>query len=100
MTDTTPTRRRQITRTLSPYEQLRNEVTEGIKDARLDPETDPQSVRDFVLAAIDQWQSVARKGLDGKELLVDGGEDEVAHALGVGLRIEPGVLDPLGDLVA
>ncbi|MEM9130821.1 MAG: ATPase, T2SS/T4P/T4SS family [Actinomycetota bacterium] len=69
MTDT-PTRRRQSHRRLSPYEQLRNEVTEGIKNARLDPETDPNGVRDFVLGAIEQWQSVARKGLDGKELLV------------------------------
>ncbi|MDH3679406.1 MAG: ATPase, T2SS/T4P/T4SS family [Acidimicrobiia bacterium] len=63
------TRRRRTDRVLSPYEQLRNEVTEGIKNARLDPELDPSGVREFVLGAIEQWQSVARQGLDGKELL-------------------------------
>ncbi|MEM8926064.1 MAG: ATPase, T2SS/T4P/T4SS family [Actinomycetota bacterium] len=89
------TRRRATLRSLSPYEQLRNEVTEGIKDARLDPETDPQSVRDFVNTAIDQWQSVARKGLDGKELLVR--PEEMAERI---LRyiLEYGPLtDPLND---
>ncbi len=64
------TRRRRTERRLSPYEQLRNEVTEGIKDARLDPETDPEGVRRFVREAIDHWQSVARQGLEGRELLV------------------------------
>ena len=88
-------RRRAIGRVLSPYEQLRNEVTEGIKDARLDPETDPLSVHDFVRSAIDQWQSVARKGLDGKELLVR--PDEMAERI---LRyvLEYGPLtEPLSD---
>jgi pilus assembly protein CpaF len=58
---------------------LRNEVTEGIKSARLDPETDPEAVDRFVRSAIDQWQSVARKGLDGKELLVR--PDEMAERI-------------------
>lgn len=94
MTDT-PTRRRQTHRSLSPYEQLRNEVTDGIKDARLDPETDPHGVRDFVLGAIEQWQSVARKGLDGKELLVR--PDEMAERI-VRYVLEYGPLTgPLAD---
>ncbi|MEM7337687.1 MAG: ATPase, T2SS/T4P/T4SS family [Actinomycetota bacterium] len=63
-------RRRATPRIPSPYEQLRTEVTDGIKNARLDPEVDPDGVERFVLDAIEQWQSVARKGLDGKELLV------------------------------
>ena len=61
--------RRTHTRALSPYEQLRNEVTDDIKSARLDPESDTENVRRFVSDAIDRWQTVARKGLDGKELL-------------------------------
>ncbi|MCP5031192.1 MAG: CpaF family protein [Actinomycetia bacterium] len=69
-TEGTTQRRRTSQRSLSPYEQLRNEVTEGIKNARLDPEADPGGVVEFIRAAIDQWQSVARKGLEGKELLV------------------------------
>ncbi len=71
MTNEGTTQRRRVNqRTLSPYEQLRNEVTEGIKNARLDPEADPSGVAEFTRTAIDQWQSVARKGLEGKELLV------------------------------
>ncbi len=69
MSDWTASRRRAATRVLSPYEQLRNEVTEGIKTARIDPELDPDGVRAFVDEAIESWQRVARKGLDGKELL-------------------------------
>jgi len=61
--------RRVQERRLSPYEQLRNEVTDGIKTARLDPELDTAGVRRFVADAIDQWQTVARKGLGGKEVL-------------------------------
>jgi pilus assembly protein CpaF len=75
----TTSRRRPPSRQLSPYEQLRNEVTEGIKNARLDPETDPTGVAQFVRGAIDQWQSVARKGLEGKELLVR--PDEMAERI-------------------
>jgi pilus assembly protein CpaF len=72
-------RRRTVSRVLSPYEQLRNEVTDGIKNARLDPEVDPEGVGRFVESAIDQWQSVARKGLDGKELLAR--PDEMAERI-------------------
>jgi pilus assembly protein CpaF len=67
--ESAPPRRRSTSRSLAPYEQLRNEVTEGIKNARLDPEVDPEGVHHFVRSAIDSWQSVARKGLDGKEVL-------------------------------
>lgn len=79
MSDAPTTRRRSTNRILSPYEQLRNEVTEGIKDARIDPELDPDGVRAFIREAIDGWQSVARKGLDGKELLAR--PDEMAARL-------------------
>lgn len=88
-------RRRAVQRALSPYEQLRNEVTEGIKNARLDPETDPDSVSQFVEAGIDQWQSVARKGLEGKELLVR--PEEMAERI-VRFILEYGPLTgPLSD---
>ncbi len=94
--DSTPgSRRRATARVLAPYEQLRNEVTEGIKSARLDPELDPSGVEQFVHDAIEQWQSVARKGLDGKELLAR--PDEMANRI---LRyvLEYGPLtEPLND---
>ena len=88
-------RRRAVQRTLSPYEQIRNEVTEGIKASRLDPEVDPEGVSDFVRMAIEQWQSVARKGLEGKELLVR--PDEMAERI-VRYVLEYGPLTaPLSD---
>jgi pilus assembly protein CpaF len=94
-TEMAVSRRRPSRRILSPYEQLRNEVTEGIKDARLDPELDPAGVRTFVQAAIEQWQSVARKGLEGKELLVR--PEEMAERI-LRFVLEYGPLTgPLGD---
>ena len=88
-------RRRRAARILSPYEQIRNEVTEGIKSARLDPDTEVDAVDMFIAGAIESWQSVARKGLDGKELL--------AHPDEMGARIRRFVLEygaltePLND---
>lgn len=70
MADPPTARRRAQARILPPYEQLRNEVTEGIKTARIDPEADPSSVQAYVRTVIEQWQSVARQGLEGKEVLV------------------------------
>jgi len=72
-------RRRTTSRPLSPYEVLRNEVTDGIKTARLDPEVDPEGVHQFVRSAIESWQTVARQGLDGKELLAR--PDEMAERI-------------------
>ena len=72
-------RRRTTSRPLSPYEQLRNEVTDGIKNTRLDPEVDPEGVNRFVRTAIESWQTVARQGLDGKELLAR--PDEMAERI-------------------
>ena len=88
-------RRRNPIRNLSPYEQLRNEVTEGIKSARLDPETEPEAVQQFVVGAIEQWQSVARTGIEGKELLAR--PDEMAERI-VRYVLEYGALTgPLAD---
>lgn len=92
MSSEPPTRRRATARALSPYEQLRNDVTDGIKNARLDPEEDPGGVQHFVKTAIDQWQSVARQGLDGKELLArpeEMGERIVRFVLEYGPLTEP-----------
>ena len=80
--------------TLHPYELLRREVTEAIKTNNLDPDADRAKIETCCREAIERWQSVARQGLDGKQLL---GDPE-----GMAQRILASVLEfgPLTELLA
>ena len=56
---------------ITPYRELRENVTDAIRTADLDPDTDRDQIAQLAQQAVDRWQTVARQGLAGRQLLSD-----------------------------